>query len=468
MFNSGKLGEFDLSSWVHSVISRKSYHGIPRKTVKKMVLVFLVNSTTMLVLLILALFFMSLNVWIPATVLLTLAGVHFAVQYYNSRHRTRRARSLLLGLIFLEICTYSLWMGPATRIHYFFFVMLTLFLLLYSPKRTLFIALSTAATLIPFLAVELHLTPKLMALSAVQESRIQLVIIPTVFICLLLVYKYFVFATQLIEQDLTDSNDRLKEEVYRRQNAEKKIRRYADKVEQKNRELEQFTFITSHDLQEPTRIIRTYVELFAEQYKKELGLQGLKYLQFLDQASQRMTEMVKSIMEYSRIGMHEKVQFVHVGGLMRQLQSNMASKLEKTNTRLFVEELPEILGYPRDILQLFGHLIANSIKYQPNGNTPVIRVYSEMIDGTWHFVVEDNGIGIAPKEHRNIFHMLHRLHHQSTYKGTGMGLAQCKKIVELHGGDIWVESKPGKGARFIFTLPMSRQYEEKVELRYAG
>jgi PAS domain S-box-containing protein len=235
-------------------------------------------------------------------------------------------------------------------------------------------------------------------------------------------------------------------------NLEKKVQQRTAELELKNKELEQFAYVASHDLQEPLRTTTGFVDALRKQYKGKLDEHADLYLSYIAQSSDRMKTLIKDLLDYSRIG-REK-QFIPVDGnaLLKEVLADLDKVIRENQAVIKAEKLPEVMAFPTELKLLFQNLISNSIKFRKPGETPCITIGVEKDNGFWHFAVKDNGIGIDPRHQDRIFIIFQRLHNRTDYEGSGIGLAHCKKIVELHGGKIWVASTLGEGSTFFFTL----------------
>ncbi|MUH37095.1 PAS domain S-box protein [Zobellia amurskyensis] len=224
------------------------------------------------------------------------------------------------------------------------------------------------------------------------------------------------------------------------------------RLSQSNKELERFAYVASHDLQEPLRTIRDFVALFKEEYNNILDNNANTYLEFIEEASSRMGELVKVILAYSKIGNDTEKGIVDVNSIVKNVCKDLHIRIESTKTEIVVKDLPQITGHKTELHSLFLNLIGNSIKFVSKNKNPIIEIGTLPTDKGHHIYIKDNGIGIDQKNQQQIFEVFKRLHNQEDYEGTGIGLAHCKKIVELHNGKIWVESEIGKGSTFHFNL----------------
>jgi signal transduction histidine kinase len=220
-----------------------------------------------------------------------------------------------------------------------------------------------------------------------------------------------------------------------------------------NKELETFAYVASHDLQEPLRSVAGFVQLLQERYKGKLDADADRYVDFAVGGTVRMHQLIKDLLTYSRVGMDDQSRASsNTQALVERAISSLKSACDENNAVITVGELPAVTANAAQLGQVFQNLISNAIKYRSEAR-PEIQISAEKKDGFWVFCVHDNGIGIDPKYHEKIFVIFQRLHGRDERPGAGLGLAICKKVVERHGGSIWVESAPGKGAAFYFTIP---------------
>ena len=224
-------------------------------------------------------------------------------------------------------------------------------------------------------------------------------------------------------------------------------------LERKNKELEQFAYIASHDLQEPLRTISSFVQLMRKQYNGEIDEKVSKYFSYIIEASDRMKLLIKNLLDYSRIGNKKELEKVDCEIVLSQVFQDLDKLITDENAIIKADKLPVVNGHSTEIQQLFQNLVMNAIKFRKKDLSPEIKISAKQIQGFWEFAIKDNGIGIEAHHNERIFIIFQRLHTRSEYKGSGIGLSHCKKIVEMYGGKIWVESTLGEGSTFNFTLP---------------
>lgn len=223
-------------------------------------------------------------------------------------------------------------------------------------------------------------------------------------------------------------------------------------LEIKNKELEQFAYIASHDLQEPLRTVSNYMQVFEEDYVDQLDGQARKYLQSVNNATKRMSMLIKALLDYSRLGRNGVLVHKNLRTLLDEVLGDLETIVRNSNAQIDIGEMPVLTVYETEMRQLFQNLITNAIKFTAPNVTPHITIDAEQKNNNYVFRVTDNGIGIDPVFNERVFEIFQRLHPADDYKGNGIGLAYCKKIVELHQGEIWIESQPGKGSTFYFTI----------------
>lgn len=244
-------------------------------------------------------------------------------------------------------------------------------------------------------------------------------------------------------------------DITERIEGERSLKRYVDELARSNEELEQFAYVASHDLQEPLRMISSYLQLLERRYKGNLDKEADEFIWYAVDGVKRMQELINDILAYSRIGRKAK-DFAHVDCniVLRQVLINLQTVIEEKGAVIMCDPLPTVVADELQMNQLFQNLVANAIKFCDN--TPQLKIGAKRSGDEWLFSVGDNGVGIEREQFGRVFLMFQRLHSRKKYPGTGIGLPICKKIVERHGGRIWVESEPGKGSNFYFTIPVSK------------
>jgi PAS domain S-box-containing protein len=219
------------------------------------------------------------------------------------------------------------------------------------------------------------------------------------------------------------------------------------------KEIEQFTYIATHDLKEPLRTMTTFTELIKQEYAGVLDKDGHRYIDFVYNSALRMEQLVTGLMEYALLGKAGHKSIVDCNIIVHDVLDDMYDLFQRSNANIILQgELPVLYGYPTELRLLFQNLIDNAIKFQKKGARPEIKISSEFNHHEWLFRIQDNGIGIPENASDKIFVIFKRLHNRSDYTGTGIGLAHCKKIIQLHEGRIWVDSTPGEGSIFSFTI----------------
>ena len=220
-----------------------------------------------------------------------------------------------------------------------------------------------------------------------------------------------------------------------------------------NADLEQFAYVASHDLQEPLRAVVSYLQLFERRYKGQIDEKADKYITHAVSGGQRMQELINGLLAYSRISTRGKVlEPIDSTVVMNNAVHNLHRIITENNAVITHDPLPVVKVDDVQLLQVFQNLIGNAIKYRDTP-TPTVHIGAQLTGDHWLFSVSDNGIGIDMQYADRIFTIFQRLHTRKKYEGIGVGLAVCKKIIERHGGKIWVESELGKGSTFYFTLP---------------
>src|SRR6476469_934470 len=255
-----------------------------------------------------------------------------------------------------------------------------------------------------------------------------------------------------VEKALQEQNLVLQQEISHRQRAESALLKSNQELARSNAELEQFAYVASHDLQAPLATIASYAQLLEKRYKDQLDSQGSKFIGNIVHGCTRMQTLIDDLLEYSRVGRSRKpFELTDCNYAVEQALANLQGAIRQTQAIVTYSELPAVMGDISQLVQLFQNLVGNAIKYRHDA-PPVVHITACRQEENWLISVSDNGIGIAPQHQKRIFQIFQRLHTQREYSGTGIGLAICQKIVELHGGCIWVESEPEQGSTFYFTL----------------
>ncbi|KAI9132234.1 PAS domain S-box protein [Acaryochloris sp. CCMEE 5410] len=238
-----------------------------------------------------------------------------------------------------------------------------------------------------------------------------------------------------------------------RKQAEQELQRINAELVRSNQELGHFAYVASHDLQEPLRKIGSFADLLADLYQGQLDEKADRYIRYITDGAVRMQGLIDDLLSFSRVGRAElKIEPTALSSLVDQVLTDLDKVIEQRHVEIVIDPLPTVVVDPVQMRQVFQNLISNAIKYC-QADIPSIYINATQNQGLWTISVKDNGIGIDPQFNERIFIIFQRLHHREEYSGTGIGLAICKKIVERHGGRIWVDSEEGQGALFSFTLP---------------
>jgi PAS domain S-box len=232
--------------------------------------------------------------------------------------------------------------------------------------------------------------------------------------------------------------------------------RYAQELTRSNAELEQFSYVASHDLQAPLSTIAGYAQLLEKRCHNQLDAQGNKFIRNIVNSCERMQALIDDLLEYSRVGRSEKpFDVIDCNLVFEDACANLQLAIRQDQASVTRGDLPRVRGDSFQLLQLFQNLIGNAIKYR-SSEAPMVHVGASRQGDSWVFSVQDNGIGIAEQYHPRIFQLFQRLHSQKQYSGTGIGLAICQRIVDRHGGRLWVESEPNRGSTFYFSIPIPK------------
>lgn len=234
--------------------------------------------------------------------------------------------------------------------------------------------------------------------------------------------------------------------------AQEEIRCLNKKLKARDKQLEQFTYIASHDLQEPLKTIDSFIRLLEEEYGENLDEQAKVYLKYISGSSSRMSELIKSLQDHVLLGLKKEPENIDCTELVKEIIQEMSGFIDANNAKIEISELPVIVAYRDELKLLFQQLIHNAIKFRKKDSTPTVSIFANEEENNWVFGVQDNGIGIEKQFFEKIFEIFQRLHTRSEYDGNGIGLAHCRRIAELHNGNIWLDSKPGTGSIFYFSI----------------
>jgi light-regulated signal transduction histidine kinase (bacteriophytochrome) len=261
----------------------------------------------------------------------------------------------------------------------------------------------------------------------------------------------------------------LSAEIGQRKLAYDKLTRAVADLERSNNELEQFAYVSSHDLQEPLRMVTSYVQLLQRRYQGQLDADADEFIAFAVDGAKRMQRLINDLLAFSRVGTRgRELVAVSSDTALAQGLNGLELLIEDNHARITYDLLPLVMGDREQLAQLFQNLVSNAVKFHseaaPEVHISAIRVAASDPEARpmWQFSVRDNGIGIDAQYFERIFVIFQRLHSKEEYAGTGIGLAVCKKIVERHGGRIWVESQLGQGATFFFTWPAIVTDDEEI------
>jgi len=275
-------------------------------------------------------------------------------------------------------------------------------------------------------------------------------------------------AREHLEQRVQERTRELQQEVLDRRQAEERLRATAVRLERSNRELQDFAYVASHDLQEPLRKVQAFGDRLKAACSKSLGAEGRDYLERMQAAAKRMQILIDDLLAFSRVTTKANpFEPVDLNKIAREVLSDLEVRLQQTGGQVVLGELPALDADPLQMRQLFQNLLGNALKFHQEGKPPVVKVHSRVLNQSppgvaagslgeelCQITIEDNGIGFDEKYLDRIFILFQRLHGRSAYEGTGIGLAICRKIADRHGGTITANSSPGEGSTFVVTLPL--------------
>ncbi len=328
---------------------------------------------------------------------------------------------------------FALIVGPDLHFQYFLFALLGLPLIFLGKENFQKKIFWSATGILSFIYIECHFYFfEFPALINIPYSKtISLINDALIGIMILAQYYFFVYENEHYIEEIKDKSNELRE---------------------KNTQLEHFAYIASHDLKEPMRTVSSFVDIIKEEYGTTTDNNLNTYFTFIDDSLKRMQEMIQGLLNYSRIGKSNQAQKLDLDHLFKEVLNDLEVLIKEEKAVIHYHDLPTIYGFKMEMQQLLQNLMTNAIKFQNPDHAPIINFSWRELSGFWEFCIEDNGIGIPEKKHKEIFQMFTKLHLSSKYQGNGIGLAFCKKIVELHNGKIWVESSPKNGSKFYFTI----------------
>jgi PAS domain S-box-containing protein len=246
------------------------------------------------------------------------------------------------------------------------------------------------------------------------------------------------------------------DDITDRKQAEAALQEAHEDLKRSNAELEQFAYVASHDLQEPLRMVASYTQLLGRRYESKLDHDAREFMAYIVDGASRMKQLIEDLLAYSRVGIKgANFKTVSADAALRRALFNLRAAIEEAGAVVTNDPMPTLPADEVQLGQLLQNLIGNALKFR-SASVPRIHIKTTELDHEWKFEVRDNGIGIEPQYYERIFMVFQRLHNKGEYPGTGIGLAICKKVVERHGGRIWVESRPGEGSSFFFTLPKDK------------
>jgi signal transduction histidine kinase len=255
---------------------------------------------------------------------------------------------------------------------------------------------------------------------------------------------------------LRTTNERLQQEIADRKETEEELKKISDELARSNADLQHFAYAVSHDLQEPLRVIEGFIKLLEKRYQNKLDAKAKEFIGYTIEGVQRMRALISDLLEYSRVGTSGiDIKLTDFSEAVERAVFNLKTAVEETGAMIIYDPLPTVGADAIQMSRLFQNLIGNALKFRGK-EAPNIRISAERNENGWIFSVQDNGMGIDRPDLERIFAVFQRLHTREEYPGTGIGLAICKRIVERHGGKIWVRSEKGKGSTFCFTIPETR------------
>ncbi len=388
------------------------------------------------------LFYSSFMNWPRYSILLLIFAViaTFIPPWLNFLNRTVASRISFLLIANVLTVIFSIVFDPSLHFHYFLLSLIGLPFIFFENEigrsKVFFAALGIL--LFIFLECSFYFFEPLSPVNFAYSNVIRF--INDVLVGMFIFAQFYFFVSE---------NDRYIEE----------IKTQSNELNDKNTQLEHFAYIASHDLKEPIRTVNSFVDIIKEEYGTRMDENLSTYFAFIDESIIRMQKMNDGLLAYSKIGRSPNFQRVDLNHLIAEVTLDLGKLIDEKKALIHCSsDLPMIYAIRSEIKQLFQSLISNAIKFQSADNPPLIRLSWREEPDFWEFCVADNGIGITGKKQTEIFQMFTKLHLPSKYEGHGIGLAFCKKIVELHHGKIWVASSPEQGSQFYFTIKKQTPY----------
>jgi light-regulated signal transduction histidine kinase (bacteriophytochrome) len=270
--------------------------------------------------------------------------------------------------------------------------------------------------------------------------------------------KYRIHLEELVRErtvELKTANEQLQKSISKLTKAEEQLKKYSEDCERSNRELEKFAYVASHDLKSPVLSVAVSLKLFEKRNREKIDAESLELIKDASASADRMQNLITNLLTYARIGennLKKAKERLNLTETLNTVLTTLKAECEQCGCTIIADELPEVMAAHTQMMQLFQNLLSNAIKFR-GAEPPRVKIRAERASREWLFSITDNGIGIPYEHKERIFELFHRGSVGESHKGTGLGLAICKKIVERHGGRLWVESEPGKGSTFYFTIP---------------
>jgi signal transduction histidine kinase len=267
-----------------------------------------------------------------------------------------------------------------------------------------------------------------------------------------------------LADDLDDMRRQIADALSRSEKAGAQLQRQTEELRRSNSDLEQFAYVASHDLQEPLRKVASFCQMLQRRYESALDERGQQYIAFAVDGATRMQVLINDLLAFSRIGrVYDSVEPVPMEVAFDRAMSDLSGRIEETGATIDRPELPVVRADPTLLAMLWVNLLGNAVKFAKEGEAPRVEIAATQTDDTWQFSVTDHGIGIEPQFQDKIFVIFQRLHPRGTYPGTGIGLAMCKRIVEFHGGRIWLDTEHHDGTRICFTSSTAAEAQDAAE-----